>query len=428
MTELRRSLSLPVLLFYGVGVIVGAGVYSIIGAVAGRAGHGSWLSLLIAAVPAILVALCYARLVAMLPHAGASYIYVREAVPNRPWVAFLTGYAVIVTAAATTATVAIAFGGYLSAFIALPVWIPAVILILACTLVNMAGIRESSWVTILCTSIEVLGLVVIIWAGAATGQLGRGATSLEAGPVITGAALSFFVYTGFEGLANLAEEARRPRRAIPLSMLISLGLTTGLYVLVALAAIALLPPEELAASPAPLADAAASARPWLRQALVWVALFSTANTALITLVVAARTVMAMAREGHLPRVLARTSPKRGAPWPAALMMAGAALAFLPLGGVAVLGSVSSLLLLTVFVAVCIALIILHRRARRSAAGYILPALAIAAILLLVVSFDRAVYLAAAVAIAAGLVLYAATRGRMPGRATARAGRTGEALP
>lgn len=419
MSHLRRSLGLPVLLFYGVGVIVGAGIYSIIGAVAGAAGSGAWLSLLLAAVPALLVGLCYAELSTMLPRAGASYVYVREALPRIPWAAFLTGYVFVVSAAATAATVAAAFGGHVRYFLDVPPWACALGLLALCTLVNIAGIRQATWFTILCTLIELAGLLVIITLGLRTERLGEGALTFEIPSVLTGAAVSFFVYTGFEGLANLSEEAKTPRRDIPLAILISLAVTTGLYVLVALAVLALATPQELAGSDAPLVTAASNARPWMKTALGWVALFSTANTALITLVTTSRTVMAMGQEGELPAALGRTSEARQSPWPAALAMGAIAALFLPLGEVAVLGSVSSLLILVLFVAVCVALLVLRRSRGDLRASFripgtigrvaVVPAAAIVAVVLLAARFDLFVYAAGAGALAVGALLYATRR-------------------
>jgi amino acid transporter len=442
MSHLRRSLGLPVLLCYGVGVIVGAGIYSIIGAVVGEAGGGAWLSLLVAATLALLVGLCYAELVSMLPRAGASYVYVREAAPRRPWAAFLTGYTYLAAAAVTATTVAAAFGSHLGHFLGTPGWLGALALLGACTLINIAGIKESTWFTVALTAIEVAGLVVIIGLGIDSGRLGERALELSAGTVFTGAALSFFVYTGFEGLANLAEEARKPRRQLPIAILASLAFTTLVYVLVALAIVGLASPEDIAASGAPLVTAAADSPPWLRTALGWVALFSMANTALITLVVTSRTMMAMGEEGQLPRVLGTKSARRQSPWVAALAMGACAAVFLPLGEVAILGSVSSLLVLLVFAAVAAALVALRRRRPDLRGPFrvplavkgvpLVPVATIIAVAVLGAGFAARVYAAAAGAVALGLLLYVSRRwwggGRAPVTASSPADGEGHDAP
>ncbi|HYD02482.1 MAG TPA: APC family permease [Phycisphaerales bacterium] len=363
MSKLRRVLGLPSLLFYGVGVVVGAGVYALIGAAAEEAGRMLWLSMLLAAVPATLAALCYAEMATRYPRAGGAYVYIRHAFPKLPWLGFIVGWATAVTTAATAATVAIGFAGYLSLFVDVPRWLAAMLLLTACTGVAVAGVRESAWVAAACTVIEVGGLVAIVVLG--VGADGFGERLLDAGGdgggkgvqgVLAGAALTFFVYTGFEGLANLAEESRRPRRDLPLALLISLGVTVALYLLVSLAVVALVSPEELAASDSPLATAAAAKSATVATALGWVALFSTANTALITLVVGARVVFGVADAGDLPPALARTLRRRATPWAASAALLVASLALLPLGGIGLVGSVSSLTTLVVFAAVGAALI------------------------------------------------------------------------
>ncbi|MBL8879282.1 MAG: APC family permease, partial [Phycisphaerales bacterium] len=320
MDKLKRTLTLPYLLFYGVGVIIGAGIYSIIGAAAGQAGRGVWVSLLLAAVPAALAALCYAELSSQFPRAGASYVYVREALPQWHWPGFMIGFIVVCTTAATAATVSIAFGGYLSVFLSWPYWLSASVLLVACTVVNLIGIRESAWVTAICTAIEVIGLVLIIGAGVASHNVTEGLFEFDHNGgqawdgIFAAAALSFFVFTGFEGLANLAEETKKPKRDLPLALLISLAFTTILYLLVAVAVTALLEPAQLARSDSPLASAATAADPRLGTALTWIALFSTANTVLITVVVGSRLLYGMANEGDMPGALARTLPRRRTPW------------------------------------------------------------------------------------------------------------------
>lgn len=368
---LRRSLSMPMLLFYGVGVIIGAGIYSVLGAAAGVAGYAVWLSLALAAVPAALTALCYAELGTRFPRAGGGFVFVREALPRWPSVSFAVGILTLATAAATVATVATAFGGYLAVFLgdSWPLWGGAVALIAACTFINIAGIRESTWVTVGCTVVEVIGLVLIIGAGVGTGRFGERALEIDFPAVMVGAALAFFVFTGFEGLVNLAEETKEPRKALPAAVLVSLAVTLVLYILTALGAVALLSPRELAASDSPLAAAAGVSSAALATAMAWIALVSTANTGLITLVVASRLMYGMAKSGSLPAAAGWTLTRRRSPWVAALVLGGTGAAMLPLGGVAVLGSVASLTTLMIFAAVCAALALIRRAERAGASGF-----------------------------------------------------------
>ena len=155
------------LVFYSVGVIVGAGVYSVIGTAAGLAQQSLWLSFAVGAGVAVLTAVSYAEMATAYPEAGAEYIYIRRAWPNADWLPFAVGVVILIGGAAAAATVAIAFGGYLRVFVDVPPPWSALALLLACTALNIWGLRESSWANMLFTSIEVGGLLLVIAAGLA---------------------------------------------------------------------------------------------------------------------------------------------------------------------------------------------------------------------------------------------------------------------
>jgi len=405
MSELRRTLGLASLSFYGIGLILGAGVYSVIGVATAEAGAAVWQSFALGSLAALLTGLSYAELATAYPKAGAEFVYIGAAFPRARWLATLVGLVLVAGAAATAATVAVAFGSYLADFANVPVWLAAVALLAAATALCVFGLRESTWVNIVFTLIEVGGLVLFVAVGA--GAPGFGAALPHFG-VMSGAALVFFAYLGFEEIANLAEETREPGRDLPRAILISVAVTTTLYVLVGLAAVALVAPEELAQSESPLAEAAKGRSPVAASALGGIALFATANTALITLLAASRMLYGMAREGDLPRALGAVS-RRKTPWVATLAVAALAVATLPLGGIAALAGVSSFAALLGFAAVNLALIVLRRREPTrerpfrvplSVGGIpVLPVLGIAMTLLLATQFTLPVYLAGAVAIA-----------------------------
>lgn len=362
---LKRTLNLPQLVFYGIGTIVGAGIYSIIGAAAGLAGGAFWLSFALASVVALLTALSYAELSAMFPRAGAEYRFLSEAFPDRQWPSFLAGWLIALNAAATAATVALAFANYLQEFVALPKAAAALGLLAACTAVNVAGLRQSTWLAVVLTSIECGGLLLVVALGFSSGNVGAhaalpGAASGAFGGILAATALVFFMYIGFEDIANLAEESRRPERTMPRALLASVVATSLLYLLVAFAVLSLADPAGLAEAAAPLSFAVARTAPWAATALAACALVATASTALITLVSVSRLLFAMARDGLLPAPLARISGRRKVPWVAALALFAAACALLPLGKVEATAGVSALGILLVFAGVQVALILLRR--------------------------------------------------------------------
>lgn len=425
MSELHRGLGLGGLTFYGVGLILGAGIYSILGEAAGVAGEALWWSFLLGSFAALLTGLSYAELATMFPQAGAEYVYMREAWPGVSWLAGTLGWVLVIAGMATAATVAMAFAGYASLFVAAPSWAIAVALIVVSMALNVVGMREASWANIALTLIEAGGLVALIIVGARDPEFGHAFLTAPHTGVLAGAALIFFAYLGFEDIANLAEEATHPGRDIPRAIFISVAISTLLYVLVAVASVALLPPERLAVSASPLADAMQVGAPRLTGALGGVALFATANTTLIIITAASRLLFGMARGGNGPRLLARTLPGRKTPAAAILLGGLGALLFLPLGGVGLVGSVASMLALGAFASVNVALVRLRftrpeieRPFRVPLALGRVPVLTVVGLLVVVLlmsQFTREAYGIAAAALVAAFVVQAVPWTRNEGK-------------
>jgi amino acid transporter len=390
------------LVFYGIGVIVGAGVYSVIGSAAGIAQQNLWLSFLIGSVVALLTSFSYAEMTTSFPSSGAEYNYLKEAFPGLGVLSFVVGFVILIGGAAAATTVAVAFGGYLRTFIDVPEWLSASTLLTCCSALNIWGLRESSWANIAFTSIEVAGLVLVIAAGSTTGQLFTPLSATIDAGVLPAASTAFFVYLGFEKIANMTEEVQNPARNIPMAIFLSLGVTAALYILVSLAVVVLAPPGELARSDAPLALAIEKVWRGSGAALSGIAIFSTANTVLISLVAGSRLVYSMGREGEIPAVFAAILPGRDTPWIAAILIFVLSESLLPLGNLQVLAELSSLTALLAFLAVNLALIVLRYRLPNHTRPFRVPLsigrmpllslLAILSILVLLANFDWEIYL------------------------------------
>jgi APA family basic amino acid/polyamine antiporter len=344
---LRRSLSLTGTTLTGVGIILGAGIYVLIGEAALDAGGALWAAFLLAAVLAASTGLSYAELASMFPEAGGSASFAREAFGRRA--GFVTGWLLLTMVVLASAAVAIGFGGYLADLTRADGTLSAVALIALSGVVVWAGVRETVGLAVLFTLIEASGLAVAIAVGLpffdpdALLDAPKGV-----GGVLGASSLVFFAFTGFEQIANLSEETRQPARTIPRAIVLAVSITTVIYLLVAVASISVLPWEELSASDAPLADVvrtAASDR--LGDALSIVALFATANTVLLLLATGARLSWGMARRGLLPPPFLWIDARRQTPWFAAAMVAGTALAFSLSGDI---GRVAQLTNVTLFVA------------------------------------------------------------------------------
>jgi basic amino acid/polyamine antiporter, APA family len=199
---------------------------------------------------------------------------------------------------------------------------------------------------------------VVIYLGMTSDAFGERALPIIEPGVLAGAALIFFVYLGFEEIANLAEETKQPEKHLPKAIYISLVITTVLYILVALSVLALATPELLASSNAPLSEAVRRISTKAATGLAIVALFSTANTALITLLSASRMLFSMARDGAAPRIFARVIEKRKSPWTAAILVLLLSFVLLPFKSVSIAASISSFGALIAFGAVNLCLILL----------------------------------------------------------------------
>lgn len=357
--ELSRSLGFPLLSFYGVGMILGAGIYSVIGKAAAEAQYSLWISFIFAAIAAALTALSYAELATMYPAAGAEFTYIKKAFPKINWLANATGLMVAFSGAATAATVALAFAGYVNSFTEVSLYITAFTLLLIFSLVNILGIKESSWINVVFTLIEVGGLLMFIYLGINSEKFGEALSAVPTKGTLSSAALIIFAFFGFENIVTLGEEANEPQKTIPRAILFSLILCTAIYILVSLAALALMEPNELVQSGAVMTDAVKKSSPAISKVLGAIALFSTANTALISMVSTSRVLYGMAKEKSLPQAISKVSSKRKTPWVAAIVTGVTAALLVPLGKIEIVASVSSFATMTCFLLVNIALIYLR---------------------------------------------------------------------
>jgi APA family basic amino acid/polyamine antiporter len=402
--SLRPTLGLVQLTFYSVGAVVGAGIYSIIGTATAAVGEGVWISMALASVIAFVTALSYAELISAYPHAGAEFHFLKNAFPHWPLLPYVAGLLLALNAAATAATVALAFGNYLAAMVAVPALLSAVLLLVLCTGLNVLGLRESTWLGITCICIEVGGLLLLIGGSLATTDITEAITwpAGETLPALLPAtALLFFVYLGFESIANLAEEAHAPTRNVPRALLLSVVVTSAIYLLVIWSALALTGPAPLAASDSVLRTVGNAIDPRVGSVLTVTALFATASTALISLVSVSRVLFGMAREGALPAALARLTPGRRTPWVAALVLFALSVAVLAQGDLKVMAGISSFGLLLVFSAVQLALIVLRYTAPQMARPFripgalgrlpLLPAAGLLATVLMATQFEPVVY-------------------------------------
>jgi APA family basic amino acid/polyamine antiporter len=356
---LRKRLGIFETTVSGIGIIVGAGIYVLVGEAAGRAGNGVWASFLMAAAMAAIIGLSYAELASIFPRAGADYEYTRQALGLRP--AFVVGWLIVIGNLLAAGAVALGFGSYLDQFWGIGETRPAVALIIVATFIAFYGIRETVWLAILMTAVEAGGLAFIIIIGVPhLGDANLLETKAGAGGLFSAAALIMFAYIGFEQIATLAEETIDAHSVIPKAIMASIAATTVLYVAVAIAAISVLGWQALAASNAPLADVARGVLgSRAGDILALVALFSTGNTVLLLLVAASRLIYGMARAGSLPRFLAWVHPGMHTPARAIVLALIVSLGFTLSGDLDLVASATNFAVFIGFGAVNLSLIVLR---------------------------------------------------------------------
>lgn len=368
---LIRSIGPFQLTLYGLGSMLGSGIYGLIGQAAGQVGNAVWASFLVAMVAALLTALSYASLGSRYPRAGGA-AFVTQKAYGLPPLSFVVGLAVVCSGLASVATQSQVFARNLAVLLgpgALPVGAIAIGFLLAMAALVLRGIRESMWVNVAFTLVEAAGLLLVI----AVGLRYWGSVDLLEIPqtpggdmaallVMQGAVLTFFAFIGFEDTLNVAEECRDPQRTIPIALVTAMLIGALIYVAVAITAVSVVPWRELAQSPGPLTEvmarAAPAIAPWVFTA---VTLFAVANTALVNYVTSSRLVYGMSRQGLLPRALGNVHQRTRTPRIAAIVLLAMLLPLALLGSVANLASASVLLLLAVFAVVNGALFILQRR-------------------------------------------------------------------
>jgi APA family basic amino acid/polyamine antiporter len=351
MVELERSLSLWQITLMSIGVILGAGIYVVIGEAAGLAGNMVWFSFIFAAVVATFTGLSYVELASRFPTAAAEYTYVEQSFGKR--LAWVTGWMIIAGSVIGSATVALGFARYLSAIVHTPVIATAFVALLIIGVVLFIGVQETASLTIIFTLIEAAGLIIVIFVGLPSfgsvdyTQMAQGIRGL-----IQAGVLIFFGYIGFEGITRLANETKDPEKTIPKAILISLIITTILYILVGIAAVSVVSFSELASSEAPLGLVA---QQWFGEksflALSVIALFSTFNTSLAMLLSGSRLVYGMAEQKGLPSVFTKVNSKTKTPWVAICAVVLAALLFLFIGDVAMIANLTNFTIFVVFITV-----------------------------------------------------------------------------
>jgi APA family basic amino acid/polyamine antiporter len=394
---LVRHMGLFALVIYGVGDMLGAGVYGLVGKATNLMGNGVWLAFAVSMVAALLTGLSYASIGSRYPRAaGAAYVTHRAF--RLPFVSYVVGLAVMCSGLTSMAAASNVFADYFyrlvpGALEQTPHWVRiAVILgfIAFLTIVNLVGMRESTWMNAICTTVELGGLLLVIVVGVRyIGGVNyldftshRNPAGTFALPVMFSASLlTFYAFIGFEDILNVCEEVKEPRRTVPRGLILALLITTAVYMTISVVAVSVVPQHELGDPnlKGPLVEVVKRAAPWFPVgAFTAISLFAVANTALLNYIMGSRLVYGMSRQGLLPAALGRVHARRRTPHVAILTLMVIVLLLALPGSIKQLADATSLLLLSVFVIVNTSLIVLKRRPGEPPGGFEVPLLVPAA--------------------------------------------------
>lgn len=412
-TGLPRTLNLWQVTIAGIGIVIGAGIYVLIGTATAEAGSLVWLSFVLAAVLGGITGFSYAELAGLFPSAGAEYEFSRRAF-NKFW-GFLTGWLMIAGNVIAAGAVPLGFAQYLRNFVDVDVRVGAVGLLAVLGLIVLMGIRRSIWITTTLVLLQIGGLVLVATVGfphIGDRPLFEGTPS----GVLAGAALVFFAFIGFDEVVTLSDETKNPSHVIPRALLLALGISTLLYVAVGVAAVSVIDWRDIANAERPLA--LVISHDWGGRAgdiVSWIALASTTNTTLLVLTAASRLIFDMGQKGALPRVLGHINSRTQAPDWAVLAAVVVAAGFALSGRIELVAAVTNFSVYAVFISVNLAVLQLRRTypdlPRPIAAGNrasrwpMLPILGLAVTVVMALFLDATAWAIGGVIVAAGLLVW-----------------------
>jgi basic amino acid/polyamine antiporter, APA family len=313
-TELKRSLTLPLLTLYGLGVTIGAGIYVLVGAAAAKAGIYTPISFLLAACVVGFTGYSYCELATRYPVSAGEAAYVREGFNSR-FFSLLVGLMVVASGVVSSAAISIGAAAYIQTFVFWSPQLLTIIVILVVGLIAVWGILESVMLAALFTLIEISGLGLAVWSGLADqpealSNISNLVPPMEIGVwsgIYSAGLLALFAFVGFEDIANVAEEVKLPHKTLPRGILLTLVISTLIYFIVVTVVVLVVPMDTLVTSSAPLALVFKNSSPAIRTLFNVIAILATVNGALIQIIMASRVLYGLASQGSLPGIIAKVN-------------------------------------------------------------------------------------------------------------------------
>lgn len=429
---LKKTLTASGLTALGVGAIIGAGLFSITGmAAATNAGPAITISFIVAAVGCVFAGLCYAEFSSMIPVAGSAYTYSFATMGE--FIAWIIGWDLVLEYAVGAATVSISWSRYLGkfldgygihisdSFMLSPfeggiINVPAVLIVMVMSLILIRGTKESAFVNGIIVMLKVTVVLVFIALGwqyirpenytpyipQNTGEFGEFGFS----GIIRAAAIVFFAYIGFDAVSTAAQEAKNPKRDMPIGILLSLGICTVLYILFAhvmtgvvnysaFAGADGIAPVAIAIDNMGNADASGMitpAFPWLNKAIILAILGGYASVILVMLMGQSRVFFSMSKDGLMPKVFSEVHPKFRTPAKNNLLFMLIVSLFAAFVPARVVGEMTSIGTLFAFILVCLGVLVMRKKMPEAPRAFRTPLVPLVPILGILVCLFMMVFL------------------------------------
>lgn len=370
--ELKRNVSGFLLTIYGLGTILGAGIYVLIGKVTAVSGVYAPIAFLIAALIAFFSGISYAELASRFPYSAGEAYYVKQGFGQK-WLAGLTGWLVVLTGVVSAATLAKGFVGYFQIFFNLPASMIVIIFVCSLGILAVWGIMQSVIISMFITFMEIFGIIlVLIIAGHHFENIST--KFLELIPalslknlyiIVLGAFVAFYAFIGFEDIVNIAEEVKNPQRTIPIAIFSACAIATILYFLIALLAILALPIALLIKSKVPLA-LLVEQQGFSPKLISLISLIAIINGALVQIIMASRVIYGMAKQQNAPLAFATIHKKTQTPILSTFVITVIILILALLFPLFSLAKATSFIILFVFLLMNLSLIIIKIRNKKQA--------------------------------------------------------------
>ncbi len=317
---LKRDISLIMLVFYGLGNILGAGIYVLIGKVSGIADIYTPFSFLLAAFIVLFTSLTYAELSSRFPYSAGEALYAKKAF-NSKYLSIIIGFMIALSGILSSATILHGFYGYVSTFISIPKTLSSISLIIILCIIAILGIAKSVKFAAILTCVEIFGLLFILFIGFENINFNE-VSMVNFIPdfkisiwytISIGAFLAFYAFIGFEDMVNIAEEVKEPTKTMPKAIIIALIVSTMLYILVTIVSILAINPSELSKSVAPLADVYSKLTNKEPILLSFIGMFAVINGALVQIIMVSRLFYGMGENNWLPKIFSNINKKTRTP-------------------------------------------------------------------------------------------------------------------